>query len=173
MPRPSHWYLSSVVLALVACESGIVAPTAPESVPSAGGGGAAVESPSPQFAASSGGWESGVIVEEFVAPNSCTGELATFTFTGQMKVEQRGGFYHLIAHGTVETSDGWTGRFNRTFVIIDDKVFVVRFHDMEVQADPAGPKQVWSVGMGHETLASGETHDYFERYGNSGCRGAP
>ena len=90
-----------------------------------------------------------------------------------MKVQERAGFYQLVAHGTISTSDGWTGRFNRTFVIIDDKVFVVRFHDMEVQANPAGPKQVFSVGMGHQTLASGATHDYFERYGGGGCVGGP
>jgi len=156
-------FLACACLVLLpACESAPVAPADPVQPPAA-----------PIFAASSGGWESGVIVEESVYPNSCTGELATFTFTGSMKVQQRDGAYHLVAHGTIETSDGWTGRFSRTFVIFDDKVFVVRFHDMEVQADRAGPKQVFSVGMGHETLAGGVTHDYFERFGGGGCVGSP
>lgn len=154
-----------IALVLFGCDSEAVAPDSTSDPASASG--------APALAASSGGWESDVIVEESVYPNSCTGELATFTFTGQMKVQQRGGFYHVVAHGSIETSDGWTGRFNRTFVIIDDKVFIIRFHDMEVQADPAGPKQVFSVGMGHQTLASGETHDYFERFGGGGCVGKP
>jgi len=162
--------LAGLLLLLAGCESGSVASPDPTSEDS---GGLAPGITVPAAANGNSGWETDVLVEESVYPNSCTGELATFTFTGSMKVQQVGGMYQLVAHGTVETSDGWTGRFNRNFVIIDDKVFIIRFHDMEVQADPSGPKQVFSVGMGHETLAGGVTHDYFEQFGGSGCVGKP
>jgi len=166
MLRFGKLYHAGLLFTLVGCESGVTAPPDSAPVPDAAPVPAATAS-----ASSAGGWESGVIVEEFVYPNPCTGEMATYTFTGSMKVEERGGFYLLVAHGWVTTSDGWSGRFNRTKVIIDGTVYSVHFHDVELQADPSGPKQLWSVGMGHETLAGGVTHDYFERYGASGCVG--
>lgn len=164
MLRFRKLYHAGLLFTLVGCESGLTAPTDPAPAPDAAPVGAAT-------ASSAGGWESGVIVEEFVGTNPCTGEMATYTFTGSMKVLERDGFYLLVAHGSATTSDGWSGRFNRTFVIMDETVYVVHFHDVELQDDPSGPKQLWSVGMGHETLAGGVTHDYFERYGASGCVG--
>ena len=161
MSRIATLAATSLLLALIACDSAPVAPV--EAAPSDG---------APSLAAGSSGWESGVITQILTdVPNACTGELSTFTYTGELKVTERGGFYHLVAHGEVVTSDGWSGKFSTTFVIQDDRVFMVRFHDVELSQTPSGPKQVWSVGMGHQTLAGGVTHDYFEKYGNSGCRG--
>jgi hypothetical protein len=71
----------------------------------------------------------------FQDTNPCTGEVATFTFDGTLQVQDFGD--HRVVHGsgTVTTSDGYTGMFNRQIVIQGDDVVTRRFFDMEVGPD--------------------------------------
>ena len=102
--------------------------------------------------------------------NFCTGQIVTYTMTGTARVQQQGDRYLLVARGTVVTSDGFAGTFNRTFIIKGDQVTHLRFHDMETSS-ATGQRQVFSVGMYHLTAVNGEPIVEFEQFGGGGCPG--
>jgi hypothetical protein len=85
--------------------------------------------------------------------NPCTGETATFRFEGTSRTQLVG--EHRIVHiaGTVTTSDGWTGMFNRQLVFHGTDVSTRRFFDMEV--GPDGQRQLFTSVL-HITIVDGE-----------------
>ena len=93
--------------------------------------------------------------EQFDDINPCTGETITLTFTGTAFIQEFDDHSILVAAGTVVTSDGFSGTFNRQFVFLGDRVAHLRFHDMEV-SDETGQRVVFGVGLVHETSVDGQ-----------------
>jgi hypothetical protein len=89
---------------------------------------------------------------EFDDINPCTGLIEHFVFAGTRRVETFGD--HLVVHisGTVATSDGWVGKFNRQLVFQGDES-TLRFQDMEV--GPTNARQLFT-GVFHVTVVNGE-----------------
>ena len=89
----------------------------------------------------------------FTDVNPCTGETATFRFEGTSRLHVVG--EHRVVHiaGTVTTSDGWTGKFNRQLVFHGTEVSTRRFFDMEV--GPDGQRQFFTSVL-HVTFVDGE-----------------
>ena len=106
--------------------------------------------------------------EQFDGDNC--GEFVTFTFTGTARIQQQGDRYLLVARGTVTTSNGFSGTFNRQYVFKGDRVAILRFHDMEVSSD-TGQRVVFSMGMYLYSLADGTHVVDFEKYGGGVCLG--
>ncbi|MGQ0796906.1 MAG: hypothetical protein ACT4OI_03445 [Methanobacteriota archaeon] len=95
------------------------------------------------------------LFEEFEDLNPCSGEVIILTFTGTARISEFDGHFILVARGSVVTSDGFSGTFNRQFVFQDDRVTVLRFHDVEV-SDETGQMIVFGVGLIVEITANGE-----------------
>jgi hypothetical protein len=110
------------------------------------------------------------LFEEFQDINPCTGQVITYTFTGSARIQESAGHFILVAKGSVTTSDGFGGSFNRQFVIIDDRVTHLRFHDMEVNS-ATGERIIFGVGLFHETSARGEPVVSFEHFSGVRCAG--
>lgn len=94
------------------------------------------------------------LFEQFDDVNPCTDEIVTLTFTGTAFVRSSGDHFTLRASGTVTTSDGFEGTFNRNFVVIGDRVETLRFHDMEI-SNASGQRIVFAVGLLHVTRVDG------------------
>jgi hypothetical protein len=69
--------------------------------------------------------------------NPCTGKLITLTFTGTARIHELSDHFTPHGYGTVVTSDGWTGTFNRQLIFHGERVATLRFHDMELDAGTA------------------------------------
>lgn len=110
------------------------------------------------------------LFEEFQDLNPCTGQVVTYTFTGTARIQESGDHFILVARGSVVTSDGFTGRFNRQFVIIGDRVTHLRFHDMEVNSE-TGQRIVFGVGLSHETSVQDQPVVSFEHFSGLRCVG--
>lgn len=84
--------------------------------------------------------------------NPCTGKTETFRFEGTSRTHLVG--EHRIVHidGTVTTSDGWTGKFNRQLVFHGTDVSTRRFFDVEV--GPEGQRQLFTQVI-HVTIVDG------------------
>jgi hypothetical protein len=98
------------------------------------------------------------------------GVLTLFTFSGTARVQQQGDRYLLVARGSVTTDTGFSGTFNRQFIIKGDQVAVLRFHDMEVN-DATGQRTVFSMGMYLYAAADGIHVVDYELYGGFACVG--
>ncbi len=94
------------------------------------------------------------LFEQITDVNPCTDEIITLTLTGTAVVRSSGDHFTLRASGTVITSDGYEGTFNRNFVVIGDRVETLRFHDMEV-SNTTGERIVFAVGLVHVTRIDG------------------
>jgi len=94
------------------------------------------------------------LFEQFDDVNPCTDEIITLTFTGTAFVQTSGDHFILRASGTVTTSDGFEGSFNRNFIFIGDRVETLRFHDMEI-SDDTGQRVIAAVGLVHVTRVDG------------------
>ena len=138
----------ALVVSVVGCDQ---APVAPEITPQA----SAAPEEVPFF-------------EQFDGDNC--GEFVTFTFEGTARIQQQGDRYLLVARGTVTTSNGFTGTFNRQYIFKDDRVAILRFHDMEVKSE-TGQRVVFSMGMYLYSLADGTHVVDFEKYGGFTCVG--
>ena len=112
------------------------------------------------------------IFEVFDDVNPCTGEIMTLTFTGVARIIENQDNSILVGRGTVETSDGFSGSFNRQFVINGDRVFHLRFHDMEA-SDETGQRIMFGVGMIHETTVDGDIVVSFLQFSGLRCVGPP
>jgi len=98
--------------------------------------------------------------EVFTDVNPCTGNVITYTLAGTARVRRSGDdISFLVAKGTVVTSDGFSGNFNRQF-IINDRVTHLRFHDMEV-SNQTGQRIIFGVGLLHETKANSLSFVHF------------
>jgi hypothetical protein len=129
----------------------------------------AITSPEPEF--SNAPVESPLHVQ-FNDINFCGGQIVTYTMDGTVWVQEFGDHYLLVGRGTVTTSDGFTGTFNRTFVFQGDRVTVLRFHDMEVNS-ATGQRQVFSMGMYLTIKPDGQVAVVdAEKYGGGGCPGS-
>jgi hypothetical protein len=93
------------------------------------------------------------IFQEVDDINPCTGGDITLTFEGTRRVQLVGDHRIVHAWGTVTTSDGYTGKFNRQLVFIGDRVETRRFFDMEV-----GPnrERIRLTANLHITVVDGE-----------------
>jgi hypothetical protein len=111
------------------------------------------------------------LFEQFQDVNPCTGQVVTYTFTGTARVRDTGAQFLLVASGTVGTSDGYTGSFNRQFVITE-QVAHFRFHDSEV-SDATGQRILFGVGLAHEATVDGNTVTSFEHFSGLRCVGRP
>jgi hypothetical protein len=87
--------------------------------------------------------------------NPCTGEPITITFTGVGFVHEEGDRYIFRGVGTVVTSDGFVGTFNRNYFIKGDQIFRVRFHDMEVSS-VSGQRMLFPIGLFSVTTIDGQ-----------------
>lgn len=110
------------------------------------------------------------LFEQFDDLNPCTGAVVTITFTGTARIHQFGNHSMLVANGSVATSDGFTGSFNRQIVVHGDRVTHARFHDMEVN-QATGQRIIFGVGMFHETTAGGEIRVSFVHFSGAKCVG--
>ncbi len=96
--------------------------------------------------------------------------------TGFARIQEFGDHYTLHGYGTVTTTDGWTGTFNREYVINGDHVITMRFHDMELSNGGTHQKIVFAVGLLHVTYVDGiPTADvlHFGIPNGIGCVGKP
>jgi hypothetical protein len=109
------------------------------------------------------------IFEQFQDLNPCTGRTVTHTFSGSALIRQAGPQSILVGRGTVTTSDGFSGTFNRTFVI-GDQVTHLRFHDMEIRTE-TGQRIIFGVGLFHQTTVQGEPVVTFEHFSGVRCVG--
>lgn len=89
---------------------------------------------------------------EFDDFNGCTGEPEHFVFDGTQNVQSFGDHQVIHIAGTVTTSDGWVGKFNRQLVNQGDEV-TWRFLDMEV--GPDGQRQMFTSNL-HGTIVDGQ-----------------
>jgi hypothetical protein len=144
------YVLTAIALAVLACDSSPLTPVA-SSVSSRQ---APAEEP---------------FTEVFEDVNPCTGNVVTYTFSGTARVRESGDDLFLVAKGTVVTSDGFTGSFNRQF-IINDNVTHLRFHDMEASSQ-TGQRIIFGVGLFHETTVNGESVVSFEQFSGARCVG--
>jgi hypothetical protein len=108
--------------------------------------------------------------EEFQDINPCTGQVVTYTFTGSARIRESADHFILVAKGSVVTSDGFSGSFNRQFVFIGDRVTHLRFHDMEVNS-ATGQRIIFGVGLFHETSPQGQPVVSFEHFSGLRCVG--
>lgn len=92
--------------------------------------------------------------------NPCTGLTESFSFDGTSRIQSVGDLTVVHISGTVTTSDGWQGVFNRQFVLKDDQVFTARFFDMEVGANHG--RQLFTGNI-HVTVVDGKTVVSFVR----------
>jgi len=112
------------------------------------------------------------LAEQFDDLNPCTGEVATYTFTGTARIQEFDEHFVLVASGSVVTSDGFSGSFNRQFVFNGDRVVHLRFHDMEVR-DATGQRIMFGVGLFHETSVQGQPVVSFTQFSGLRCVGKP
>jgi hypothetical protein len=110
------------------------------------------------------------LFEQFDDVNPCTDEIITLTFTGTAFVQSSGDHFILRASGTVTTSDGFEGSFNRNFVVIGDRVETLRFHDMEL-SDGTGQRVIAAVGLVHVTRVDGVPVVDLVKFPNLRCVG--
>jgi len=105
---------------------------------------------------------------EFDDFNPCTGLVEHFVFEGTRRIETFGA--HTVVHisGTVTTSDGWVGTFNRQLVFQGDDA-TLRFFDMEV--GPTAARQLFT-GVIHVTVVNGQVVTEFQK-GTLRCVGKP
>ena len=95
------------------------------------------------------------ILDVFDDINPCTDAVITLTFAGTARIQEFDDYFIFVGKGTVETSDGYSGRFNRQFVFQGDQVAVLRFHDMEV-SDETGQRVIFGVGLLVEVSVHGQ-----------------
>jgi hypothetical protein len=112
------------------------------------------------------------LFEELDDINPCTGETITLTFAGTAFIREFDDHFLLVARGTVVTSDGFSGSFNRQLVFHGDRVATLRFHDMEI-TDETGQRIIFGVGLVHETTVDGETVVSFVHFSGLRCVGVP
>ena len=110
------------------------------------------------------------LLEAFNDLNPCTGVVVTYTFTGTARIQAFDNHLILVGKGTVVTSDGFSGQFNRQFVFNGDRVVHLRFHDMEV-SDETGQRIMFGVGLIHETSVEGQPVVSFEHFSGLRCVG--
>ena len=139
----------------IACESTTLSPQQPSAPLYANTGHAPIEVP---------------LLEQFDDLNPCTGQVVTFTFTGVARIQQFDDHFVLVARGSVATSDGFSGSFNRQFVFQGDRVTHLRFHDMEVR-HATGQRIRFGVGMFHETSVQGQPVVSFTHFSGARCVG--
>ena len=111
------------------------------------------------------------LFEQFDDVNPCTDEIITLTFVGTAVVRSSGDHFTLRASGTVTTSDGFEGSFNRNFVVIGDRVETLRFHDMEM-SNISGQRVIAAVGLVHVTRVDGVPVVDLIRFPNLRCVGS-
>ena len=111
------------------------------------------------------------LFEQIFDVNPCTDEIITLTFTGTAIIRSSGDHFTLRASGTVTTSDGYEGTFNRNFVLIGERVEVFRFHDMEV-SNSSGQRVVLAVGLAHVTRINGEPVVDLVKFSGPRCVGS-
>ena len=97
----------------------------------------------------------------FYDVNPCTGLTESFSFDGTARVQSVGDLTVVHISGTVTTSDGWQGVFNRQFVFKGDQVITARFFDMEVGANHE--RQLFT-GNFHVTVVDGKPVVEFGRF---------
>lgn len=108
------------------------------------------------------------LYEQFNDINPCTGSITTYTFTGTARVQAFDDHVVLVGRGSVVTTDGFSGGFNRTFVFQGDRMVHLRFHDVEISADGT-QKIVFAVGLFHETSVNGEPVVSFTHFSGPRC----
>src|SRR2546422_3591316 len=77
------------------------------------------------------------LFEQFQDLNPCMGAVVTYTFSGTARIIKFDDHFILVAKGSVVTSDGFSGSFNRKFVFQGDQETVFRFHALEISAETA------------------------------------
>jgi hypothetical protein len=157
MPRPTKpGTLGLICLAgaILACDSSGV--NQPTSAPAIATARAPVEEP---------------FVETLVDVNPCTGATVTYTFTGTSRLQTTPTGTILVVKGTASTSDGFTGSFNRQFVV-NEHVTHLRFHDTEV-SNATGQRIMFAAAVVHETTANGQSIVSFTRFSGLRCVGRP
>ena len=92
-------------------------------------------------------------------------------FTGTAVVRMSGDHFTLRASGTVVTSDGFEGSFNRNFIVIGDRVETLRFHDMEM-SNATGQRVIAAVGLVHVTRVDGVPVVDLVKFPNLRCVGS-
>ena len=148
-------FILSLLVGLAACEPSPLSPPATS----------ALESPS-----TAQGAITVPLLEVIVDFNPCTSEPITLTFTGMARIREFDDHFLLVARGSVVTSDGYSGTFNRQLVFHGDRVVHLRFHDMEVNNE-TGQRIVFAVGFFHQTSVSGEPVVTFEHFTGARCVG--
>jgi len=102
--------------------------------------------------------------------NPCTGEPITITFTGVGFVHEDDDRYIFRGVGTVVTSDGFVGTFNRNYFIKGDQIFRVRFHDMEVSSS-SGQRILFPLGLFTVTTVNGQVRSTVLQVPGARCIG--
>jgi hypothetical protein len=91
-------------------------------------------------------------VEVFDAANACTAQPETLTFSGTLRIQEFGRQTIIHGSGSVTTTEGYVGMFNRQFVFQGDQVTTLHFFDMEI--GPDGQRQLFT-GVVHVTFVNG------------------
>jgi hypothetical protein len=146
---------TSLLCATLGCDSAPLSP--PQSL-------------APTYATSGQGPTEVPLFEQFDDLNPCTGAVVTYTFTGTARIQDFDAHFILVARGSVATSDGFSGSFNRQFVFQGDHVVTLRFHDMEVR-DETGQRILFGVGLVHETSVNGQPVVSFTHFSGLRCVG--
>jgi hypothetical protein len=80
------------------------------------------------------------------------GEPETLTFSGTLRIQEFGRQTIIHGSGSVTTTEGYVGMFNRQFVFQGDQVTTLHFFDMEI--GPDGQRQLFT-GVVHVTFVNG------------------
>lgn len=94
----------------------------------------------------------------------------TYTMEGTARIQTIGDRTVLNGKGTVTTSDGFVGPFNRTFLFKGDDILLMRFHDTELNS-ATGQRMVFSMGMYLVVTPDGKVAVDAELYGGGSCVG--
>jgi hypothetical protein len=105
---------------------------------------------------------------EFDDVNPCTGALEHFVFEGTQRAQVFDDHSILHIAGTVNTSTGWAGKFNRQLVTQGTDL-TWRFMDMEV--GPEGDRQIFN-GVLIGTIVDGRLNLSFD-HADLRCVGKP
>lgn len=88
----------------------------------------------------------------FDSTNACTGQVETLTFSGSLRIQSSDGVTIVHGSGSVITTAGYAGVFNRQFVFKGDQVTTLHFLDMEI--GPTSQRQLFT-GIVHVTFVDG------------------
>jgi len=110
------------------------------------------------------------LFEQFQDLNPCTGAVVTYTFSGTARIIEFDDHFILVAKGSVVTSDGFSGSFNRQFVVQGDQVTVLRFHDMEMSG-ATGQIIMFGVGLFVQISVQGQPVVSFLQFSGLRCVG--